>query len=771
MATMVGGGGPGRDAAPRARGRGEVFPGLEAFIGTGILVGLLTSLAAAGWRGRFDGQAFTLAGECVGLGAILGLFVGLGRGVWRPGRPTRAEAPGAGAPAAPPTALWDPWLDQGRDLDPAPPEVAIEEPSPPEPETPEPPAPDRAAVRPRVISPRTGETIRLEDEIGPMIEEGRGGLVTIVGGPGSGKTTALRHLAAVLPPWSRGRVRLLEDLDFTAMASAGPDALVILALDSSEVAKPGYENMISGCPPHELAALDHLLSSRKPCLYRLAPWDQDDAIEYLLATDRDACASVMGRLKRSGGLDLLDGIPELVATVLDRMARDESIADVRTALRDELAGRIEATSLQRVHVEDLCVDAFRNTANGELPAAIARLAGGDPAGVHLARLIRHRPATVLLAADRIAVLIERGCVTPALTHRFPRELVREVARQIAASETAITHLGRWIGDDAPDIHPLAASLLHAVTPGWRPDPECRPRLLEGAYLDGAIWPGVRLGEVDLRGADLQEADLREADLHRAHAARACLRRANLRGAVVRHWSAEGADLGWADLSRARGSHARFRDADLSGARLVEAHLWTADLTGARIEGADFTGAVLEDACLRGLPLRLARFDRARLGGADLRECDMEDMELREIDLHDADLRGAVLTGSRLPAANLRGARLCDAKLAGIDWPGACLRGADLRGVNFHLGTTRSGLVGSPIAGEGSRTGFYTHDDLDRHIRPAEEIRKANLRGADLRGALIGKVDFYLVDLRGARYTPRQAAHLRRCRAILDDGAA
>src|SRR5262249_1061863 len=98
----------------------------------------------------------------------------------------------------------------------------------------------------------------------------------------------------------------------------------------------------------------------------------------------------------------------------------------------------------------------------------------------------------------------------------------------------------------------------------------------------------------------------------------------------------------------------------------------------------------------------------------------------------------------------------------------CLRDADLRGASFHLGSSRSGLVGSPIACEGSRTGFYTDDYHDQDVKPAEEIRKANLRGADLRGAKIEGVDFYLVDLRDARYTPDQAEHFRRCRAILED---
>ena len=69
----------------------------------------------------------------------------------------------------------------------------------------------KARVRPRIISPVTGEAIPLDDKIGQLIEEGRYKLVGLVGGPGSGKTTALRHLAAILPPWALAQVRLVDN--------------------------------------------------------------------------------------------------------------------------------------------------------------------------------------------------------------------------------------------------------------------------------------------------------------------------------------------------------------------------------------------------------------------------------------------------------------------------------------------------------------------------------------------------------------------------------
>ena len=362
----------GRDADARAPGRGEVFPGLEAFIGVGGLAGLISAVVVAGLRGRLDGHLLTLVGQGVGLGGILGLFVGLGRGVWRPGPAIRVResepAPVREQPVelSPSQELWDPWLDHGRDLDPSEPEVAIAEPV--NSEELQAPILARAAVRPRVISQQTGEAIPLEDEIGPMIQEGRGGFVVIVGGPGSGKTTASQHLAAILPPWTRGRVRLFQDeIDLSAIPSAGPDSLVILITSPSRVqATTPAEALVHGM----LAWPRDRLSS-----YRLAPWTQDDAIEYLLATDRDACASVMGRLRASRDLSFLDGIPELCAVVLDRMARDESIVDVRAALRRELADRSDGITVRRGSLQDYCLHGFRTAADASSPEAVVTSSG------------------------------------------------------------------------------------------------------------------------------------------------------------------------------------------------------------------------------------------------------------------------------------------------------------------------------------------------------------------------------------------------------------
>jgi uncharacterized protein YjbI with pentapeptide repeats len=146
------------------------------------------------------------------------------------------------------------------------------------------------------------------------------------------------------------------------------------------------------------------------------------------------------------------------------------------------------------------------------------------------------------------------------------------------------------------------------------------------------------------------------------------------------------------------------------------------------------------------------------------------MELSAADFRGANLEGALLTGSSMPNCDFSRASLRQTGLADIDWEGAILRDSDLTGATFHMGSSRSGLVGSPIASEGSRTGFYTDDYTEQDFKAPEEIRKANLCGADLRGAKIEGVDFYLVDLRNALYDADQERHFRRCGAILESRA-
>ena len=151
----------------------------------------------------------------------------------------------------------------------------------------------------------------------------------------------------------------------------------------------------------------------------------------------------------------------------------------------------------------------------------------------------------------------------------------------------------------------------------------------------------------------------------------------------------------------------------------------------------------------------------------LQHANLEDLNLSGCNFTKASLTRALLTGTTAEGVSFSGASLRQAGLAEVVWMDCDLRDVDLRGVAFHLGSTRCGMVDSPYPSHGTRTGFYTDDYYNLSFTAPESIRKAALVGCDLRGANIGNTDFYLVDLRGARFDRKHFAHLVRTGAILD----
>src|SRR6266481_4267370 len=128
--------------------------------------------------------------------------------------------------------------------------------------------PKLAPVRPRVISPQTGEAILLEEEIRRLLETNSFGQIWLVGPPGAGKTMALRHLAAVFSHFAP-QIKLVD----------GPTCNLgkirdILAICTATTTGPGIH---------------------RP--YRLASWANDDLIEYLLCKHKESCGSVMDRVR------------------------------------------------------------------------------------------------------------------------------------------------------------------------------------------------------------------------------------------------------------------------------------------------------------------------------------------------------------------------------------------------------------------------------------------------------------------------------------------
>ena len=309
-----------------------------------------------------------------------------------------------------------------------------------------------------------------------------------------------------------------------------------------------------------------------------------------------------------------------------------------------LAERLDDYPALLERIEDLCLTAIGENCNRVLDAPLSKLPGEEATAQALAvavlRLVRHRPVRLLLAADRITSILEDGRVKMSLARQLPRELIEEAALRIADNTQALQHLSDWLTrGDQYAVHPMAASLLHAATPGWRPESGWGRRL-SGAYLNYASWSDLNLEGVDLQSADLGWADLTRANLKKANATKARFHRANLQEALLNSWVALGADLRGANLRSVRANGASFVQTNLSNSRLIEADLSGANFQGANIDDADFRGANLEHAKLNGLILRSARFDGARFGGSDMRQCDLEGMELTNADFHDADLSKA-----------------------------------------------------------------------------------------------------------------------------------
>ena len=86
----------------------------------------------------------------------------------------------------------------------------------------------------------------------------------------------------------------------------------------------------------------------------------------------------MARLKASNDRNFLKGIPEVWTVVLDRMACDESIRDVRAVLRTDLTARLARYPEARIIAEDFCLNSIVQNANPVLDPPLSALASTSP---------------------------------------------------------------------------------------------------------------------------------------------------------------------------------------------------------------------------------------------------------------------------------------------------------------------------------------------------------------------------------------------------------
>jgi hypothetical protein len=163
----------------------------------------------------------------------------------------------------------------------------------------------------------------------------------------------LQHRAAVLPP--DAPVRVTAEMELRASLMLGTAA--------SSSAEPIVVN------------------------YRLADWGHDDLIEYLLTVHRDHCSSVMARVRKSDQ-ELLRGVPEHWQVVLDQLANDPSIPDVRAALGHYLQRQLSDTDLVE-RARSVCLVALTKPVTD--PSSSDELFGAASFPRDVVRILRHAP--------------------------------------------------------------------------------------------------------------------------------------------------------------------------------------------------------------------------------------------------------------------------------------------------------------------------------------------------------------------------------------------
>ncbi len=592
--------------------------------------------------------------------------------------------------------------------------------------------PELAVVRPRVVVVAGASAMLLEEEVGALLATGEPRHVLLIGPTGIGKRTAMRHLAAVFA----------DEPDLQLLGPRDPvpaSARVVVQIATAAIDDP------SGAQ------------------WTLAPWSDDDCFDYLLAEHPLATTLAFAAWRHPAPIPDLRRWPALTRAVLDHLAHVAATAPIDTA-HDALIGLAFVLANQlgnrRAAARDFALRSFMPPhARPDPTESVPAIQWQEPA------LLRCLTVRALLAAEELLRRSADGDVAPFAPRAWTEPLCATIAHLLHADPTLMHRLVAHAAKP-PRRPALLMSLLSVAIPGFRP-PVARLRHLVGARLVGADFSGCSLLRADLEAVMLRDAKLEGADLREARAARRLgdgLRGANLRADAADFTDAS---LRGAQLQGARLTGATLLRADLTRAQLQGANLLGARLTGCRFADTDLSSAHLGDADLAHTDLRGANLQGADLEGTRLFAAQLAGMDLGAIRAAGADWTHADCTGARLAGADLRRAVFTGAMLADVDLEGADLRDADLRGATFQLGGSRSGRVGSEIAGEGSRTGFYSDADDEVHFTAPEDLRKANLRDCDLRGARVDSVDLHLVDLRGARLDPPQRDHARRCKAILD----
>ena len=508
----------------------------------------------------------------------------------------------------------------------------------------------------------------------------------------------------------------------------------------------------------------------------IAPWDRDDVIQYVLALAPQESRSILARIKPSD-FAMVRGGNAVWQSIIQTMLNMPDEADFMKILRSILASKLPRSPLPFTRKESMKWLGDQFLHDGSLAKLL--MMGDDP--VYLA-LLQIPDLRMDIAADRFADLLDSSNKR-ILQTKQPSELLMEVSHRLRDSAGVMEFLKRCVYQSYAST---AVSLLIRIAPNWKPEPAKKLDLRE-ASLRLAHWDGVRLESTRFGNADLTGACFDNAMLHQSEFFSDRCEEATFIDAELDETKATKSSFADANFFRAKLHRTQWRECDLhmanfTGAKLAGAVFQACDLSDisfrtceaigvafyeCKITGADFTDAQLEGSRMQAHDLRETVFCRSNLTKTNLHRAVFGSQAMQQCIFDHADLNEAYLSGSSMKECSLQRASLIHARLAEVNWELCDLRGANLTGATFHYGSTRCGTLDSPYPSHGTRTGYYTDDRDTLYFQAPETIRKANLCGCDLRGAILTGVDFYLVDVRDAIMEPDQRKQIAASGGIVE----
>lgn len=449
---------------------------------------------------------------------------------------------------------------------------------------------------------RSGQRLLLEEEVAALLAKRRGGHLMLLGGSGSGKTSALRHLAYVFA--DHPRLRLHDD--------------------NQRLERPRPEDVIVQAAPSEVTETQH--EKRY-----LAPWNDEQCTEYVAAAHPSCVIRTMSAWQRTGLVDELGRWPGLCTCVLDHFSQAPD-ANGFSILREVLDERLPAQ--RRAAAMRQALRSYTTPLDAIAPPYV-EWPQREPALDDLG-LLRALSLRGILAAEQLVDLVLQQQSGSLVQVHWHASLIEGVHELLGHAPDLRTQLEGLLSRRALRHRGTVLSLLNTTGERYRPPSD-------------SIWgiPGARLAGADLHRmhfyGDLRNVDLADADLRGAVLDECNLSGGTLRGAMLQH-----ASMTFLEGARLVAPGIKAHGADLHYARLADSNLHSADLSGANLRSTVLTRSTLTDASLRGADLRDADLTAADLSGADLSLSRLQGANLSRCRLDAKQRAQAQAAGATLP---------------------------------------------------------------------------------------------------------------------------